>query len=92
MTLIEYIKLDDNAKNNLLIEKGELLDVYIEKKRSVHLFSIFNFFVEVVTNEEEKIILDIIPYDQNFRLGLRHKQQKDNKTSIINTLNYYFLI
>lgn len=92
MTLLEYIKLDDNAKNDLLLEQGELLDVYSENDLSVHLFSIFNFFVEVVSDDEEKKIVDIIPYEKNFRFGVMQKLKKANKDSIINTLNSYFLL
>ena len=92
MTLLEYIKLDEISKNNLILEKGVLLDVYPEKNKSISLFSLHNFFVEVIISEEEKIILEVIPYESNFRLGQMQKQKKDYKDSIVKSLNNYFLI
>lgn len=92
MTLLEYIKLNDTKKNELILEKGMLLDMYSEKSKCVRLFTLYDFFVEVVTNEEKEIILDVIPYESNFRFGIMHKKKKDNKDSIVNTLNNYFLL
>ncbi len=91
MTLLEYIKLDEISQNNLILEKGVLLDVYAEKNKCINLFSLFNFFVEVISDEEEKIIIDIIPYESKFRFGIKQKQKKDYQDSIIKSLNYYFL-
>lgn len=92
MTLLEYLKLDDTKKNDLILEKGVLLDVYSEQNKCVRFFSLHNFFVEVVTNEEEEMILDVIPYESNFRFGVMHKKKKDYRDSIVNTLNNYFLL
>lgn len=92
MTLLEYIKLDDTAKNELILEKGILLDVSPEKNKCVRFFSLFDFYVEVISDEEEKTILDVIPYERNFRFGLMQKKKKANRDSIINTLNNYFLL
>ena len=91
MTLLDYIKLDDIQKNDLIIEKGEQIDVYSEKNKCIHLFSLFDFYVEIVTNEEEKTILEITPYDSTFRFGLMQKQKKYAQDTRIRTLNYYFL-
>jgi hypothetical protein len=92
MTLLEYIKLDDNKKNDLIIESGILLDVYSEKNKCIHFFSLFNFFVEVISDEKKKTILDIIPYESNFRFGVMQKEKKAAQDSIVKTLNYYFLL
>jgi hypothetical protein len=92
MTLLEYLKLDETKKNDLILEKGILLDVYSEKNKCIRFFSLFSFFVEVVTIEEEKVILDVIPYESNFRFGVMQKKKKDIKDSIVNALNTYFLL
>jgi hypothetical protein len=92
MTLLEYIKLNDTAKNELILEKGVLLDLYPEKNKCVRFFSLFDFYVEVISDDEEKIILDVIPYERNFRFGLMQKKKKANRDSIIKTLNSYFLL
>jgi hypothetical protein len=92
MTLLEYIKLDDIAKNDFILKRGVLLDVYPEKNKHVRFFSLFDFFVEVVSDEEKNTILDVIPYEKNFRFGLMQKNKKANRDSIINNLNSFFLL
>jgi hypothetical protein len=91
MTLLEYIKLDETSKNELILEKGMLLDVYTENDNRTSLFSLHSFFVEVIINDKEGRIIDVMPYESNFRFGLRQKEKTEAHNSLIRSLNYYFL-
>ena len=92
MTLLEYIKLDDVIKNELILNDGLLLDMYFENDKRISLFSLYDFFVEVTISDKENMILDVIPYESNFRFGLRQKEKKETHKTKIDLINYYFLI
>ncbi len=92
MTLLEYIKLNDIEKNDHILEKGVLLDMYSEKDKRTSLFDLYDFFVEVTISDKENRILDVIPYESNLRFGLRQKEKKEKLNSRANLLNYYFLL
>ena len=88
MTLSEYIKLDDVSKNNILLEKGILLDVDTENDKIVNLFALYDFFVEVTICNKESKILDVTPYKRGFWYELSQKAKQKSKVDL---LNYFFL-
>jgi hypothetical protein len=60
----EYTQLDQDVQANILTEKGICFDSYRDKDKTVSVYFLFDFFVEV-TNSSDKS--EITPYRKGYR-------------------------
>lgn len=66
MTIFEYIRLDKEAREKIILSKGVFLESYTDLNNFIHLYYLSSFFVEV-TLDNEKNIIDITPFMRGYR-------------------------
>lgn len=66
LSLYEYITLEQSDRAELLWSNGIYINNSIEENCSFALYSLYNFYVEVVLIENE--IAELIPFKQGQRL------------------------
>ncbi|MHB8258687.1 MAG: hypothetical protein ACYDCN_00425 [Bacteroidia bacterium] len=73
MTIFEYIRLNAEARAEVLLSKGVFMESYADLGSSIDVYYLSSFFVEV-TLDKDKNITDITP----FRRGYRTNKYKDD--------------
>jgi hypothetical protein len=73
MTVLEFEKLKDSQKEELIHSKAMLLESYSEKGNQVTHYYIPGLFIKVSTSLKEKSAKEIIP----FRGGPKSEKEKD---------------
>ncbi|MBK7669264.1 MAG: hypothetical protein IPJ32_19135 [Sphingobacteriaceae bacterium] len=89
MTIQQFIKLSFEEKSNLICSEGNLIDAYKHELVDVKVFSLYNFYVEVILNAEEEKISDIIPYARGFSFFSKKKELLNKSAALINS---FFLL
>lgn len=89
MTIQEFIKLSLDEKSNVICTEGNLIDAYKENNIDVKVFSLHNFFAEVILNVEEEKIVDIIPYKRGFSFFSKKKELLNQRAAMLN--NFFLL-
>ena len=85
MTLLEYIRLDEEQKRGVIDRIGHKIDQYVEKELIISVYRVYNFFVETIIDPLDGRVVDLIPYKGGFGFYLRaHKR--------VQLLNHYFII
>jgi hypothetical protein len=89
VTIQQFIKLSFEEKSDLICTQGNLIDAYNENNIDVKVFSLYDFFVEVIVNTQEEKIVDIIPYTRGFSFFSKRKEVLDKSAAL---LNNFFII
>ncbi|MBP7808993.1 MAG: hypothetical protein KA163_06855 [Bacteroidia bacterium] len=89
MTIQEFIKLSFEEKSNLVCAEGNLIDDYNENNIEVKVFSLHEFYVEVIVNTQEETLVDIIPYTRGFSFFSKQKEQLNQRAALLNS---FFLL
>lgn len=89
MTIQQFIKLSFEEKSELICAEGKLIDAYETNEISVKVFSLHEFFVEVLADLNEEKIVDIIPYKRGFSFFSRQKALLDQRAALLN--NFFML-
>ncbi|HEX7414890.1 MAG TPA: hypothetical protein VF411_12675 [Bacteroidia bacterium] len=66
MTIFEYIRLNKEARAEVLSSKGVFIESYADLGSSINLYYLSSFFVEV-TLDSNKNITDITPFMRGYR-------------------------
>lgn len=67
MTLYEYLKLDVNAKGDYLWAHGEIVARSVDAVSLSAFYSLHDFYVEVVMDQEFNKIVSLAPFKQGER-------------------------
>lgn len=89
MTIQQFIKLSFEEKSELICNEGNLIDAYNDNLYEVKVFSLHDFFAEVIASAEEEKILDIIPYKRGFSFFSRKKELLNQRAAMLN--NFFLL-
>lgn len=89
MTIQQFIKLSFEERSDLICSEGNLIDAYNENNIDVKVFSLYDFFVEVIVNTQEEKIVDIIPYTRGFSFFFKQKELRNQRAALLNS---FFLL
>jgi hypothetical protein len=89
VTIQQFIKLNFEEKSESICENGNLIDTYNDGLIDVKVFSIDDFFVEVISSSEEEKIIEIIPYQRGFSFFFKQKELQKKRAD---SINYFFLL
>lgn len=89
VTIQQFIKLSFEEKSDVIYTEGNLIDAYNENNIDVKVFSISDFFVEVIVNTQEEKVVDIIPYTRGFSFFSKRKETLERSVAL---LNNFFII
>jgi len=85
VTIQQFIKLNFEEKSDLICSTGNLIDEYNENNVDVKVFSLHDFFVEVIVNTQEETIADIIPYTRGFSFFSKQKELLNKRVALLNS-------
>ena len=89
VTIQHFIKLSFEEKSQLICNEGNLIDAYHDNHFEVKVFSLHDFFAEVILNVEEEKIVDIIPYKRGFSFFSKKKELLNQRAAMLN--NFFLL-
>ena len=69
MGIYEYAMLDTDERATLLWSAGVFLETFATEQTTSKLYSLDNFFVEVVVDNKENKIIEVTPFARGARLA-----------------------
>ena len=68
LNISEYQNLEINDRADLLWEMGVLIDIWADNERTLKLFHLYYFFVEVAVSNDGEGITEISAFQEHLRL------------------------